>query len=456
MCTASSHVALVAFPFGSHPAALFHVARALSAAKPPGAAFSFLSTAASLGPLASDGDNLRLVAIDDGVPDGLGPPPPPPSPEVERRIGMFLEAAAAGGIMEGVKKAEAAAGGVAVSCVVSDAFMWMAAEVAAQLGVPWVPLWPGATSALLAHLNTDLIRRTIGVGAQVLLKPDDPLHIIPGLATHRLRDLPEGIVSGDLDSLFHRLLHRMSEHLPRATVLVLNTFSGLDPLVDADLATVFPTYLPIGPNHLRSSPPAASDPFNCLTWLDSHKPRTVAYVAFGTTVSLPPHELRELALGLEESNAPFLWSLKEKERKNLPPGFLERTKERGLIVSWAPQVAALRHEAVGAMVGHAGWNSVLEAMSCGAPMACRPFFGDHGMAARSVSHVWGVGLEFDGGALTKDRVVAALDVLLRSEEGRRMREKAGELKRKVLKAFEGEQGSSNENFSRFVKIVCGL
>ncbi|CAD5186259.1 unnamed protein product [Musa acuminata subsp. malaccensis] len=100
--------------------------------------------------------------------------------------------------------------------------------------------------------------------------------------------------------------------------------------------------------------------------------------------------------GVGGQRAAFLWSLKGQAEELLPPGFLDRTKGRGLVVSWAPQSDVLRHAAVGAFGTHCGWNSVLEAITAGAPMVRRPFFGDQSMTARSVSFVWKIGVEFEG------------------------------------------------------------
>lgn len=50
------------------------------------------------------------------------------------------------------------AGGATVTRVVSDSFMYMAADA----GVPWVAVWTGGPCALLAHIQGDTIRKDIG------------------------------------------------------------------------------------------------------------------------------------------------------------------------------------------------------------------------------------------------------------------------------------------------------
>ncbi|KAM0990178.1 hypothetical protein ACFX13_008833 [Malus domestica] len=57
----------------------------------------------------------------------------------------------------------------------------------------------------------------------------------------------------------------------------------------------------------------------------------------------------------------------------LPEGFLERTKDRGMVVkSWAPQVVVLKNESVGGFVTLYGWNLVLEAVVAGVSMIAWP------------------------------------------------------------------------------------
>ena len=95
-----------------------------------------------------------------------------------------------------------------------------------------------------------------------------------------------------------------------------------------------------------------------------------------------------MAIGLEKSNHRFLWVVKSPLNSNtepdlevlLPEGFLERTKDRGVVVkSWAPQSAILSHESIGGFVTHCGWNSVLEAVTCGVPMAAWPLYAEQRM-----------------------------------------------------------------------------
>lgn len=445
------HVAVVGFPVASHAAVLLSVARALATAA-PAASFSFLSAADTLAQLhkaepAALPGNLRFVEVPDGAPSGGAAETMP----VPRRIELFMAAAEAGGLKEGLEAARAAAGGDRVSCVVGDAFVWMAAEAAAAAGVPWVPVWPASSFALVAHLRTDALRED--VGDEAVSRADELLTAHPGLGSYCVRDLPDGVVSGDFNYVISLLLHRMAQRLPRAaTAVALNTFPGLDP---PDVTAALPNCLPLGPCHLLPTTDAPQpDPHGCLAWLDRHRPRTVAYVGFGTVAALRADELHELAAGLEASGAPFLWSLREESWPTLPPGFLERTKDSGLVVPWAPQVGVLRHESVGAFLTHGGWGSVLEALSGGVPMACRPFFGDHRMNARSVAHVWGCGTAFDG-PMARGSVAEAVASLLHGEEGSRMRARAQELQTKLVKAFKPD-GGCRKNFDKFVKIVCGL
>ncbi|KAI5059695.1 hypothetical protein GOP47_0026014 [Adiantum capillus-veneris] len=116
----------------------------------------------------------------------------------------------------------------------------------------------------------------------------------------------------------------------------------------------------------------------CLSWLNLQAESSVIYVAFGSLAKLSVEEIQELAVGLEASGSPFLWVIREDAvtmeelPQVLPEGFLERTRGKGMIISWAPQVRVLAHKAVGGFLSHCGWNSTVESLWAGVPLLCCP------------------------------------------------------------------------------------
>lgn len=125
-----------------------------------------------------------------------------------------------------------------------------------------------------------------------------------------------------------------------------------------------------------------------------------------------------------------------------------------MVVSWAPQTRVLAHVAVGAFVTYCGWNSVLESITCEVPMICRPFIGDQRLNGRMVSHVWGIGIGVEAGVLTKEAVLDGLHLLLRRDEGKKMREKVKWLKG-LAKDTVGEAGTYTDNLKTLLRIVEG-
>lgn len=122
---------------------------------------------------------------------------------------------------------------------------------------------------------------------------------------------------------------------------------------------------------------------NIMEWLDNQPPSSVVFLCFGSMGSFGEDQVKEIANGLESSGHRFLWSLRKPAPKGkpgvpsqheifveaLPEGFLERTAERGKVIGWAAQVAILAHQAIGGFVSHCGWNSTLESVWFGVPMA---------------------------------------------------------------------------------------
>jgi UDP:flavonoid glycosyltransferase YjiC (YdhE family) len=120
----------------------------------------------------------------------------------------------------------------------------------------------------------------------------------------------------------------------------------------------------------------------------------------------------------------------------LPEGFLERTKEKGMVwPSWAPQTEILPHPAIGGFVTHCGWNSTLEGLWFGVPMIPWPLYAEqHLNAFHLVKEMRvAVALEVDRkreGLVTAAGLERAIKQLMDagSEEGRRARGRATEIK----------------------------
>ncbi|XP_039786974.1 UDP-glycosyltransferase 73C4-like [Panicum virgatum] len=204
-------------------------------------------------------------------------------------------------------------------------------------------------------------------------------------------------------------------------------------------------------------------------WLDGQAPGSVVFVSFGSIARKLPRQLVEVGHGLEDSGRPFLWVVKETEAA--APGVREwlealeaRTAGRGLVVrGWAPQLAVLSHRAVGGFVTHCGWNSLLESIAHGVPVATWPHFADQYLNERLVVDMLGVGVpvgvttasvmvfDDDTVALPREGVVRAVSALMGGgEEADERRRKAREYGEKARRAME-EGGSSYENLTRLVQ-----
>ncbi|XP_074379926.1 anthocyanidin 3-O-glucosyltransferase 2-like [Apium graveolens] len=145
-----------------------------------------------------------------------------------------------------------------------------------------------------------------------------------------------------------------------------------------------------------------------VCWLDCQPPLSVVYLCFGSTGSFDAEQVTEIAHALELSGKRFLWSLRrpsqEKEKMKpptdyedynevLPEGFLERTSGIGKVIGWSPQVTILSHVSVGGFVSHCGWNSTLESIWYGVPMATWPLSAEQQINAFQLVKELGIAAE---------------------------------------------------------------
>ncbi|GFP87758.1 zeatin o-glucosyltransferase [Phtheirospermum japonicum] len=205
-----------------------------------------------------------------------------------------------------------------------------------------------------------------------------------------------------------------------------------------------------------------------LDWLDKQGPNSVIFVSFGTTTSISDEQIKELAIGLEKSQQKFIWVLREADKGDiftgevrkpvLPEGFEERVRERGIVVrDWAPQLEVLGHSATGGFMSHCGWNSCMESISMGVPIATWPMHSDQPMNAVLVTKGLRIGVEVKDWAC-RDEVVSsgvvesAVRKLMGSEKGDEMRKRAKELGDAVKKSVM-EGGISRKEMDSFISHI---
>ncbi|KAJ9675967.1 hypothetical protein PVL29_024777 [Vitis rotundifolia] len=232
--------------------------------------------------------------------------------------------------------------------------------------------------------------------------------------------------------------------------------------------TTPPVYC-VGP--LISNPDEGESQHACLTWLDSQPSKSVVFLCFGSRGSFSAEQVKQIAKGLENSGQRFLWVVKNPPKDNskqseeadeidleclMPEGFLERTRERGMVVKlWAPQVAVLKHPSVGGFVTHCGWNSVLEAVVRGVPMVAWPLYAEQHMNRALLVGVMKMAIAVE--ERDEDRLVTGEEVersvreLMDTEVGRELRERSRKLREMAEEAL-GPRGTSAAALAKLAKL----
>lgn len=352
-----------------------------------------------------------------------------------------------------------------ISAFITDLFGAGMLEVSTSLNIPSYIFFIVSAS----NLSLMLYHPTMDAEMKESLKDIDGSVKIPGLPAIPAPDLPDPMQDKSLP--FYHLFLRNSYHMFKADGILINTFQDLESnsiqaLVNGELlrsvdGISMPNIYPVGP--IISSPQSDDgDRSACLQWLDQQPPSSVIFVSFGSLGFLSGGQIRELALGLEGSGQRFLWVLRNPPNTSgpdvctlLPPGFQQRTKDRGLVVtSWAPQVAILAHPSTGGIVSQCGWNSVLESVSHGVPLMTWPLHAEQRTTAfllvNDIQIALGTQKAADG-IVTKEEVEKAARELMEGEDGKKKRARARELKQSAQAAV-AEGGSSSHAMAAVVAL----
>ncbi|XP_055802710.1 zeatin O-glucosyltransferase-like [Solanum dulcamara] len=206
----------------------------------------------------------------------------------------------------------------------------------------------------------------------------------------------------------------------------------------------------------------------CLDWLDNQPPRSVLYVSFGSSTTFSDKEVMELAMGLERSKQKFVWVLRDADRGDifsgearrfeLPDGFEERVRGVGLVVrEWAPQLEILAHSSTGGFMSHCGWNSCIESINMGVPVAAWAMHSEQPLNAFFLTEILKIGLLVRDWKKREELVTASaienvVRKLMASEEGDEIRKRAEELGAAVRESTE-KGGASQLELDSFIAHI---
>uniref|UniRef100_A0ACD5X6F2 Uncharacterized protein n=1 Tax=Avena sativa TaxID=4498 RepID=A0ACD5X6F2_AVESA len=347
-----------------------------------------------------------------------------------------------------------------------DMFCVDALDVAAELGLPAYFFFASAASALAVLLNLPYTYPELPSSFKDM---GDTLVRTPGMPPIRAVDMPLMMQDRESDQTKVRL-HQF-RRIPEGRGVLVNTFDWLEPTALRALADGVcvrgrptPRVYCIGPLVDGGGNEKKRHGHECLAWLDAQPRHSVVFLCFGSNGAFSAAQLKEISRGLESSGHRFLWAVRsppEEQRefpdpdleRLLPAGFLERTRDRGMVVgSWVPQAEVVRHEAVGAFVTHCGWNSTLEAIMSGLPMVCWPLYAEQAMNKVFMVEEMKIAVALEGyeaGMVKAEEVEAKVRLVMETEEGRKLRDTLVVAKKMALDAI-GQGGSSQAAFAEFL------
>ncbi|XP_075502006.1 LOW QUALITY PROTEIN: baicalein 7-O-glucuronosyltransferase-like [Primulina tabacum] len=355
-----------------------------------------------------------------------------------------------------------------IRAFVIDFFCNSAFEVSKSLNIPTYYHISSGGYGLCVFLYFPTIHETIREDIGTL---NDFLDI-PGCPRVHSSDIPFGMQFRESNIYKHFL--DTAINIGRSDGILVDSFDALetqakDALVK-DLCTpnskTPPVYFlgPLIPDSVSKNGVTEQE---CLKWLDLQPTRSVIFLCFGRRGRLSAEQLKEMAVGLENSGHRFLWAVRNPPGNPrspspeepdldaiLPQGFLERTRDRGFVLkSWAPQKEVLSHESVGGFVTHCGRSSALESVSFGVPMICWPLYAEQKMQRVFMVEGMKVALRLemaDDGFVTAAEIEKQVRELMDSENGNQIRKRLAQMKHAGKAAVE-KGGSSLVDLEKFIR-----
>ncbi|KAK3014113.1 hypothetical protein RJ639_010292, partial [Escallonia herrerae] len=344
-----------------------------------------------------------------------------------------------------------------VDCIVYDAFLPWAVDVAKKFGLLSAVFLTqsSAVNNIYYHVHQGLLN----------LRPNGSDVMVNGLPPLELSDMPSYICDPEsFPSLANMLLNQFF-NVDKVDWVLCNSFYELEEEVvdwmqkQLPLKTIGPA-IPMMHTH-KSIKFGTMHGFNVfkprieasMEWLNKRAEGSVVYVSFGGFADLRKEQMVEIAWGLRRSKRYFLWVVRATEEAKIPKNFMEDTLDQGLVVSWCPQLEVLAHKAIGCFVTHTGWNSTLEAICSGIPLVAIPQGNDQNTNAKFVADVWKVGVRAKPdhkGLVTQEVVQNCIMEVMKGGRENNVKERMAKWRELAIEAL-GDGGSSDKNTNEFVE-----
>ncbi|KAK4432489.1 UDP-glycosyltransferase 73C3 [Sesamum alatum] len=359
------------------------------------------------------------------------------------------------------------------SCIISTSALPWTQQVADNFKIPrYIFETVSCFTLLCAHkLSQARIQETEISDSESFLVPDIP---------HRVEFTKAQLPAREYSDRVKSFVEQIGKTMLSARGAVVNSFEELEPWYVEGCRKERQRLWCIGPVSLCNKnlaeksdrgDKASIDEQYCMSWLDSREPRSVIYACFGSLSRISAAQIKEIGLGLEASNCPFIWIIRsldssaEVEKWLAEEKFEQRIEGRGLIIrGWAPQVLILSHPSVGGFLTHCGWNSTLEGISAGVPMITWPMCAEQFYNEKFIVDVLKIGLRIgfevcavaeQSNALVKwDQVKKSIEKFMddRDDEGRDRRRRAQKFGEMAKAALE-QGGSSYLNITLLIQDV---
>ncbi|CAI9103307.1 OLC1v1001766C1 [Oldenlandia corymbosa var. corymbosa] len=374
--------------------------------------------------------------------------------------------------------------------VVADMFCTTFFDVAAKLGVPhYVFFTCGASMfGLMLHLQSLRDDHNVDVTEFKISDKSTKIRVPTYINPVPVRVIPSVFLEKGCSDLFLDQAKRYR----KANGIIINTFKEMEIQAIEALSndSKIPPVYAIGPllnlkggkwndNNQKKKQKEEEDEQSIIKWLDLQPESSVVFLCFGSGGAFDGEQVKEMAKGIERSGYRFLWSLRKPPSSDnfgyaddyenledvLPEGFLQRNSGAGKIIGWAPQAAILSHPAVGGFVSHCGWNSILESVWFGMPVATWPLYAEQQVNAFLLVKELEMAVEIkmdyrkhtrETPELSSEDVSAELmerGIRLVMEAVSEVRKKVKQMQVKSLSVYEEEGGSSYTSVKYFIDDV---